>query len=180
MNIIEHQIFNEVKIIENFCAFDLRGSFIKIYNEDTFREMGIDSTTRETYYSISKKDTIRGMHFQQPPMDHDKIVHVVRGDVVDVIVDLRKSSSNYKRAISIHLSGNRPRSIYIPKGFAHGFKCLENDTIMLYNCSTVYSPEHDRGIRYDSIDYDWELADPIISDRDLSFPTLQEFESPFE
>lgn len=179
MKIYSHDIFPDIKIIENFAAFDSRGKFIKIYNEKEFEEMGIDSITRETYYSVSNKDVIRGMHFQVPPYEHDKIVHVIKGDVIDVVVDLRKESSHYGEAVAIHLSGSRPKSLYIPVGFAHGFKCLENDTIMLYNVSSIYSANCDCGILWSSIKYDWGISDPIITDRDSSFPKLTDFMSPF-
>ncbi len=179
MKLTSHAVFPEVKIIENFYAYDIRGGFIKIFNETEFQDMQIDSVTRETYYSISKKDVIRGLHFQVPPFEHDKIVHVIRGSVMDVIIDLRTDSPHFKQYITIHLTGNKPRSIYIPKGFAHGFKCLENDTIMLYNVSSVYNKECDCGILWNSIGLDWDVEDPIITDRDASFPTLKEYVSPF-
>ncbi len=179
MRMINHADFPEIKIIDNFYSFDIRGGFIKIYNEDEFKSLGIDAITRETYYSISKRDTIRGIHFQIPPYEHDKIVHVIRGSVMDVIVDLRRSSPNYKKYITIQLKGNKPKSIYIPKGFGHGFQCLEDDTIMLYNVSSVYNAECDAGVRWDTIGLNWQVEDPIISDRDLMFPGLDEFDSPF-
>lgn len=171
--------FADVKVIENFYQFDIRGSFIKLYNEEEFKKNGIDTSLKEVYYSTSQKDVIRGMHFQTPPYEHNKIIHVIQGSVIDVVLDLRRDSANYKKCLEIHLSGNKPRSIYVPKGFAHGFKCLENNTIMLYQVSTGYSPLHDMGIAYDSIGYEWNVDDPIISERDLGFCTLAEFESPF-
>lgn len=171
--------FEDVKVIENFFAFDIRGKFIKTYNDELFRELGIDVELKETYYSLSQQDVIRGMHFQMPPYEHDKIIHVIQGKVVDVVLDLRKESKTYKQFIDIKLTGNKPKSIYIPKGFAHGFKCMEDNTIMLYQVSTGYNAQHDAGIAYDSIGYDWGIDDPIVSERDRTFPTLSEFDSPF-
>ena len=178
MRIIETE-FNQVYIIENFCQYDMRGNFIKLYNEDQFQELGIDMQLKEIYYSTSQKDVIRGMHFQLPPYEHDKMVHVIRGNVTDVLVDLRKKSPHYKKVLEIHLTGNKPRSIFIPKGVAHGFKCLENNTVMLYQVTSGYSPSHDTGIAWNSIEYDWAVADPIISERDNNLISLKEFESPF-
>ena len=171
--------FEDVKIIEDFFSFDIRGSFIKLFNENEFEKYGLCSHYAETYYSISHKDTIRGMHFQLPPYEHTKLIHVIRGAAVDVIIDLRKSSPDYKKFITIQLSGNKPKSIYIPTGFAHGFKCIEDNTIMIYNVSTVYNSEADMGIFYDSIGYDWNIEEPIISERDKTHCTLEEFNSPF-
>lgn len=171
--------FEEVKIIENSYAYDIRGNFIKLFNQEEFIRLGLHTDFKETYYSTSQKDVIRGMHFQLPPYEHDKLIHVISGSVVDVILDLRKNSSTYKQCIAIHLTGNRPRSIYIPKGFAHGFKSLENNTIMLYQVTTGYQPNCDSGIAYDSIGYDWGIEDPILSERDQHFVTLKEFSSPF-
>jgi len=179
MELNSHDIFSEIKIIDNFAMFDERGRFIKIYNANEFDKLGINFSTRETYYSVSNKDVIRGMHFQAPPYEHDKIVHVLKGEIIDVIVDIRKGSPNYKKCISIHLSATKPKSIYIPIGFAHGFKCLENDTIMLYNVSSVYNRDCDAGILWNSIDYDWNISNPIVNSRDSSFCGLDEFESPF-
>ena len=171
--------FDQVYIIDNFCHFDIRGNFVKLYNHEAFREMGMDVELREVYYSTSQKDVIRGMHFQIPPCECDKVVHVIKGSVTDVLVDLRKKSPNYKKILEIQMNGNKPRSIFIPKGIAHGFKCLENNTVMLYQVTSGYSPEQDRGIAYDSIGYDWNISEPIISERDAGFISLEEFESPF-
>lgn len=176
---IKDSEFREVKIIENAYAYDMRGNFIKIFNEEEFLRLGLNTDFKETYYSTSQKDVIRGMHFQLPPYEHDKMIHVIYGSVIDVIVDLRKESENYKKYIAIRLTGNRPRSLYIPKGFAHGFQCLENNTVMLYQVTTGYQPNCDSGIAYDSIGYDWKVEDPILSERDQHFIPLQEFISPF-
>lgn len=176
---IKESEFKEVKIIENAYAYDIRGNFIKTFNEKEFQDLGLSTDFKETYYSTSQKDVIRGMHFQIPPYEHDKLVHVLCGSVVDVIIDLRKGSINYKKYMAIHLTGNKPRSLYIPKGFAHGFRCLENNTIMLYQVTTGYQPNCDSGIAYHSIPYNWDVEDPILSERDSHFITLEEFDSPF-
>jgi len=165
--------------LETVNFVDIRGSFQKLFNKEFFIENGLDSDFCEFYYSVNKKGVIRGMHFQIPPHDHTKLVYVSNGKILDVVVDLRKESPNYKKYIVIRLTGNRPRSLYIPKGFAHGFQCLENNTIMLYQVTTGYQPNCDSGIAYDSIGYDWKVEDPILSERDQHFITLQEFESPF-
>lgn len=171
--------FEDIKVIESNHAMDERGSFTKIFNEAEFLSMGLQTEYKETYFSISHKDVIRGMHFQIPPYDHEKLVHVIAGAIVDVIVDLRKESPNYKKYIAIPLTAERRQSIYIPKGFAHGFKSLEDNTVMLYQVASGYQPNSDSGIAYDSIGFDWEIDMPILSKRDLEFVGLEEFISPF-
>ncbi|ATA84873.1 dTDP-4-dehydrorhamnose 3,5-epimerase family protein [Capnocytophaga sputigena] len=164
-----------VYIIENFNAFDDRGLFVKTFNTDFLNQKGIDFQINESYYSISNKNVIRGMHFQLPPDDHQKLVYVISGSVIDVVLDLRKESKTYKQYISIELSDKNHKSVYIPKGLAHGFKSLENNTIMMYNVGTTYNPTSDAGIHYNSFGFNWDLEKPILSTRDLSFPTLDDF-----
>lgn len=171
-----------VFIINNFNAIDDRGAFVKTFNKNLFKENKIDFEIRESYYSISNKDVIRGMHYQLPPQDHEKLVYVVVGEIIDVVVDLRKSSSTYKKYISVKLSAENKKSIFIPKGLAHGFKSLVDDTITIYNVATEYSKNNDAGFRYDSFGFDWNIDRPILSERDCSFNTLKEFNeiNPFQ
>lgn len=176
---VESTEFEDVKIIEGISSGDSRGKFTKIFNEDFYSEFKLNMNVCETYYSVSNKNVIRGMHFQLPPYEHEKLVHVIQGSVIDVILDLRKDSMNYKKSIGIFLSADKPYSIYIPKGFAHGFKSLEDNTIMLYQVTSVYSPEHDTGIAYDTIGFDWGVENPIVSGRDQTFISLDNFKSPF-
>lgn len=158
---------------------DHRGGFVKTFQESLLLEKGINFNLRESYYSISKKDVIRGMHFQLPPHQHSKIVFCTKGAILDVIVDLRKDSPHYKQFVMQELSADNHKAFYIPEGFAHGFKALTEDAITYYLVSSEYQKDSDTGIRYDSIGFDWELSNPVISDRDLSFGTLAAFASPF-
>ena len=119
------------------------------------------------------------MHFQLPPHQHSKIVFCPRGAILDVIVDLRKGSNTYGHCRFAKLSAENHQAFYIPEGFAHGFKALTEDALTYYLVSSEYSPEHDTGIRYDSIGFDWEVDAPLISTRDLSFLLLKDFHSPF-
>ena len=160
-------------------SHDARGSFIKSYSDIVFRDAGIDFTLRESYYSFSKKDVIRGMHFQLPPWDHSKIVFCPQGSVLDVIVDLRKNSTTYQQYFVHELSAENHKAYYIPEGFAHGFKSLTDDALTHYLVSSEYNKEHDAGIRYDSIGMDWNVKEPILSARDLGFVRMGEFDSPF-
>lgn len=171
--------FPEVKLISNFCSQDTRGRFIKIYNEDIFAESGLRTDFAESYYSVSAKGTIRGLHFQTPPYDHAKLVHVIAGAAVDVVVDLRRDSGSYGKHIDIRFTSDKPQALYIPSGFAHGFHSLADNTTVIYYVTSGYSREHDAGVRWDSIEFDWKEQNPIVSERDSGFPALSEYESPF-
>ena len=158
---------------------DDRGSFFKTYNVESFSQSGLETNWQEEYFSLSAKNVLRGMHFQVPPKDHVKLVTCLSGAVLDVIVDLRKSSSTFKRCASFQLSEQNKKMLYIPKGCAHGFLSLCHNTLMFYKVSSVYSPHHDLGILWNSIDFNWSCINPIISERDRRQPSLQEFNTPF-
>lgn len=168
-----------LKILEPRIFEDIRGKFIKTFNDEFFKKQKIDFSIKETYYSISHKDVIRGMHFQIPPLDHIKLVYVASGRILDVVLDIRKGSPSYGKYFSIELSSDNGKILIIPKGLAHGFKSLENNTNVTYMQSTVYSPDNDKGIAFDSFGFDWECEKPKLSDRDKSFPILEEFKTPF-
>lgn len=158
---------------------DSRGSFIKSFSESRLHEAGIEFTLRESYFSFSKKDVIRGMHFQLPPHQHSKIVFCQLGAILDVTVDLRKNSPTYLQHFIHELSADNHKAIFIPEGFAHGFVALTDEALTYYLVSSEYNREHDTGIRYDSIGFDWGVESPVISARDLSFVAMKNFNSPF-
>lgn len=172
---IEKTALEGVYIINNFVAQDERGTFVKTFNKQNFVNNGLNFEIRESYFSISKKNVIRGMHFQLPPSDHEKLVYVPYGSILDVVIDLRKNSLTYKKFISIELSAENRKSIYIPKGLAHGFKSLEDNTITVYNVATEYDSKSDQGIKFDSFGFDWEANEVIMSFRDKEFMTLDHF-----
>lgn len=119
------------------------------------------------------------MHFQRSPADHVKLVCCIEGAVKDVVVDLRKNSATFGKHCVFSLSAEKANMLYIPKGVAHGFLTLSERAIMLYNVTSVYSPENDKGILWSSCGIDWQCDAPIISARDQTHPTLAEFDSPF-
>lgn len=166
-------------VIELFKFQDERGEFVKVFSEKTFVASKLNANFKEFFFSISRKDVIRGMHFQLPPFAHEKIVFVISGAILDVVVDLRKNTKTYGKVFSKILSAENRNAIYIPKGMAHGFKALENNSIVGYFTTTEYSKEHDTGIRWDSINFDWQCNNPIISERDKSFIRLEDFKTPF-
>lgn len=158
---------------------DLRGSFTKVFHEDSLRERGIDFTLRESYYSFSAKGVIRGMHFQTPPAQHAKIVFCPVGEILDVVLDIRTDSPTFGQHFSQILSAQNHLALYIPEGCAHGFRALSEGAMTFYLVSSVHNPDHDKGIRWDSFGFDWGVPDSILSDRDKGFPTLEAFRSPF-
>jgi dTDP-4-dehydrorhamnose 3,5-epimerase len=173
--VVQATEFEGVFLIDNFSAEDERGLFVKTFNDKSFKDFVLDFQIRESYYSVSKRDVIRGMHFQLPPLDHEKLVFVMQGAILDVVLDLRKNSATFGECMGVELSEENRQAIFLPKGVAHGFKSLKNNTITVYNVSSIYDAEHDRGVLYNSFGFDWELEHPILSNRDLSFPTLGDF-----
>lgn len=171
--------FEGLLIIQNRTLNDDRGLFHKLFNYDFFRTSKLDTEFKEFYYSTSNKNVIRGMHFQLPPYHHTKLVYVSHGRILDVVIDLRRSSVTYKKHFAIELDDINGRYLYIPIGFAHGFLSLENKTIVNYAQTSCYSKEHDNGILFNSFDFDWGIENPIISDRDLMFKELTNFKTPF-
>ncbi|HTO17139.1 MAG TPA: dTDP-4-dehydrorhamnose 3,5-epimerase [Edaphocola sp.] len=170
---------NGAKLLELSFFKDERGSFIKTFNSSLFKNFDIDFELKESYFSYSKKDVIRGMHFQLPPHDHSKIVFCPKGAILDIIIDLRKSSKTFGQYHSQILSEENNNAFFIPKGFAHGFKALENESITYYLVSSEYHKESDTGILWDSFGFDWKCKSPLISERDQLFIPLDHFNSPF-
>jgi dTDP-4-dehydrorhamnose 3,5-epimerase len=168
-----------LKIIQSRLATDERGSFAKTFHRSTFLSNGLTGDFSETYYSVSKRHVIRGMHFQLPPHDHDKLVNCLSGRVLDVVLDLRVGSPTYGECCSIPLDQETPQGVYIPAGCAHGFLCVSENATLLYNVTTEYSPQHDTGIRWDSFGFDWGTDNITISERDRTLPSLWGFDSPF-
>ena len=168
-----------VFIIEHDVYKDARGAFVKTFHKEEFSQMGLEWDFRESYYTRSKEDVIRGMHFQVPPHDHAKLVTIIHGTVVDVILDLRRSSPTLGQHVAVELSRENRKSIYIPRGCAHGFSVLGESAIVYYMVTSEHAPAHDKGIRFDSFGYDWKVGQPIISPRDLQFPKLAEYKDYF-
>ena len=159
---------------------DARGYFMKTFHWPTFERQGLDVQLKESFYTLSKKNVLRGFHFQVPPCDHDKLVYCVKGEVFDVVVDIRKKSPAYGKALGSVLSEDNGRELFIPKGLAHAFLTLSPEAVMVYNTTTPYSPKHDRGIHWKSVPVRWPIQKPIVSRRDRSFPVLENFNSPFK
>ena len=178
MKIISTKIPGCYEIFPNIHK-DPRGVFVKIFCYPTFKKFGLNTIFKEEYYSTSYKNVIRGLHFQLPPHDHIKLVYCISGIVKDVVVDLRIDSPTFGKHLSFNLSSEIGNMIYIPKGIAHGFCVLSKTSTLVYKTSSIYSPDRDSGIRWNSAKISWPTKNIIISDRDKSFSTLKDFNSPF-
>lgn len=168
-----------VLLIQNVVHSDLRGCFIKTYSEVDFSSSKINIDIREIFYSLSKKNVIRGMHFQLPPFEQAKLVSVVKGRINDVLLDLRIDSETFGKHTDIELRENDGNVLYIPPGVAHGFVSREEESVVLYAVDFRYTSDKESGIRYDSFGYDWKVDNPILSIRDLHFKRFDQFESSF-
>ncbi|MGI5084540.1 dTDP-4-dehydrorhamnose 3,5-epimerase family protein [Treponema putidum] len=166
-------------ILSNTFFSDERGSFKKVFTKNEFTDLNLEFSFKELYYSINRKDVIRGMHFQTPPHDHVKLVYVIHGAITDICLDIRKNSKTYGKYFSIELSGNDAKYLYIPRGIAHGFAARTDTAIVHYAQTSCYNKEHDCGIHYASFGYDWNIAQPIVSERDKAFPCMQTYEGVF-
>ena len=173
-----------IRIITPTRHGDARGWFMESWREDRLAEVGIDCRFVQDNHSFSAAvGTLRGVHFQTPPHSQAKLIRCTRGAVIDIAVDLRRGSPSYGQHVSVELSAENGRQIFIPEGFGHGFVTTAPDSELLYKCSTYYAPEADAGLRWDCPDLgiDWGLGgqEPILSDRDRRLPCLAEFDSPF-
>jgi dTDP-4-dehydrorhamnose 3,5-epimerase len=155
---------------------DSRGYFFESFRQDWLTNQGIEENWVQDNQSFSQKGTVRGLHFQRAPFAQAKLVRVISGKVLDVVVDLRKGSETFGAVFSTVLDADRNNQLYIPAGFAHGFSVLE-DAVFSYKCSNYYNKASEGGILWNdpSLRIDWGVAEPIISDKDKLWPTLEEF-----
>ena len=162
---------------------DARGAFYETFNEEKFKEIiNYKVTFKQDNESISKKNVLRGLHYQAPPFAQGKLVRVVRGRALDIALDIRKNSPTYGQFEMIELSEENKKQFWIPPGFAHGFVALEENTIFNYKCTNYYSPVSERTIQWNDpiLNINWGVNAPIISEKDqkgLDFATfVTEFE----
>ncbi len=158
---------------------DERGSFVKTFHRDLSAKHGLVTEFAEEFYSWSRRGVLRGLHFQLPPAQHTKVVTCLVGEVLDAVVDLRVGSPAYGRHALFPLRAEEATLLYIPEGVAHGFLAKSDNALMYYQVTSVHSPEHDAGIRWDTAGISWPSVEPIMSARDAAFPALKDFDSPF-
>ena len=178
---IEQTFIEGVLVIKPKIFYDSRGYFFEPYNKERYQSVGIESDFVQDNQSLSQKGALRGLHFQAPPFDQGKLVRVVKGSVMDVVVDIRKKSPTFGNHFLLELSEKNFLQLWIPSGFAHGFVTLEDNTIFEYKCSNYYNNQSEGGIRWNDAELgiEWDVANPIISDKDQELPLLKDFVSPF-
>ena len=176
--------FPGVFIFEPRVFEDSRGYFFEAYNEQTFSTGGIETRFIQDNQSFSRKGTIRGLHYQLEPWAQAKLVRVLQGVILDVVVDIRKGSPTYGRVLSVELSGENKKQLFIPRGFAHGFSVLSESADILYKCDQLYNKESESGILYcdPDLQIDWKV-DPgaeTVSEKDRQLPVFSSAKNNFE
>lgn len=168
----------DVKIVLPDVHRDARGYFAETYNEKRYFDAGIDAHFVQDNESCSSRGVLRGLHWQDGEHAQAKLVRVIRGAVWDVAVDLRQGSPTFGKSVSCELTAENCRQFFIPRGFAHGFVVLEDNTLFSYKCDNFYCPAAERGLRYDDPDINikWPSVgrDFLLSEKDLKHPSLKE------
>lgn len=161
---------------------DERGYFFEAYNKQKLKNEGFDQHFVQDNISKSSKHVLRGLHFQNPPYAQAKLVQVISGAVLDVAVDIRKNSPTYGEHYAIELSEKNNLLFFIPKGFAHGFLTLEDDTIFSYKCTELYNKEAEGAILWNDkhLTINWNVDNPIVSEKDNIAPSFESFNSQFK
>jgi dTDP-4-dehydrorhamnose 3,5-epimerase len=169
-----------LRIVEPDVYRDERGFFSETYNAERYAAFGIDQVFVQDNESVSRKGTVRGLHWQTGEASQAKLVRAVRGAVWDVAVDMRRNSPTFGRHFAVELTGENRKQLLIPRGFAHGFIALEDDTVFAYKCDRVYCREAERGMRFDDPELGFaypELGTPLIfSGKDRALPFFREVE----
>jgi dTDP-4-dehydrorhamnose 3,5-epimerase len=178
--LVENTNLKDCFVIKPKVLYDNRGYFFESFNKKTFNEhTGLEIDFVQDNQSQSKKGVLRGLHFQIGDYEQAKLVRVIKGSVLDVCVDLRENSETYLKHFSVILSEENKKQLFIPRGFAHGFVVLEDETIFSYKCDNYYHKESERGIIYNDtdLDIDWMLNEQelIVSEKDQALPTLNKF-----
>jgi len=184
MNFIRTAI-PDVVIIEPEVHGDERGYFVETFREDKLEAfLGYKINFCQDNESKSSRGVLRGLHYQLAPDAQTKLVRVIQGSVLDVAVDIRKGSPTFGQHVAVELTTENKRQMLVPRGFAHGFVVLENDTVFAYKVDSYYSPENDRGIAFDDIDLniDWQIphTELNLSAKDKIQPKLHETSDLFE
>ena len=179
MNVIDMEIAG-VKIVEPDIRRDGRGYFCETYNRRRYFDAGITAEFVQDNESFSMKGVVRGLHWQAAPFGQAKLVRVIRGRVLDVAVDIRKGSPTFGKHVAVELSDENGRQLFIPRGFAHGFMVLEDNTLFSYKCDNFYCPAAERGLKFDdpalNIKWPWPGRDYLLSEKDKQHPLLKDIE----
>jgi len=180
MEVIETKI-KDLLIIKPKVFADTRGYFFESYNADVFKQNNISVNFVQDNQSLSNTGVLRGLHFQAPPFEQGKLVRVITGAVLDVAVDIRKDSPTYGEHVALELTEENKTMFYIPTGFAHGFLTLRDNTIFSYKCTNVYNKSSEGCVLWNdaNLNINWNVTNPILSEKDLVGTPFKEFNSPF-
>ncbi len=162
---------------------DHRGEFFESYNTDRLNNLiGEKPFFFQDNISVSKKNVLRGLHFQRSPMAQAKLIQVFRGGILDVVVDLRLNSATYGQHYKVELNDQNRFQLWIPQGFAHGFLTLEDNTIFSYKCTSAYSKNHEMNLLWNDplLNIDWGITSPLLSEKDKLGQPFENFDSPFK
>lgn len=180
---IEKTVIKDLVLVTPAVHEDSRGCFFEAYSKSKFRDLGITIDFVQDNQSFSKKGTLRGLHYQNPPFAQTKLVRVLQGEIMDVAVDLRKDSPTYGKSFSVLLSSENKKQLLVPQGFAHGFSVLSETAVVLYKCDQFYNKGSEGGIKFDdsflNIDWGMDLVDAIVSEKDLILPNFVNCNSQF-
>lgn len=180
---IEKTFIKDLLIIEPLLFGDERGYFFESYNKVKFADLGIDIEFVQDNQSFSKIGTLRGLHYQNPPFAQTKLIRVLEGEIIDIVVDLRKDSPTYRKSFRILLSAENKRQLLVPQGFAHGFSVISETASVMYKCDQFYNKASEGGIKYDdpSLNIDWgmDLEEAIVSEKDQILPFIDNCNSLF-
>jgi len=176
--IIQKTDLDPVLLIKPKTHRDDRGEFVEVFREHVLHEAGISVSFVQDNVSKSKSKALRGLHYQLPPASQLKLVMAVSGTILDVVVDMRQNSPTFKQHYSAVLSDENRHMIYVPTGFAHGFSVLSDEAIVYYKCNDYYSKDLERGVRWNDpeLDIDWNISDPVLSEKDGSLPLLKDID----
>ena len=180
---LETTTIQDLVIINPAVFNDERGYFFEAYNKEKFCALGITIDFVQDNQSFSKKGTLRGLHYQNPPHAQTKLVRVLQGEIIDVAVDLRKDSATFGHSFSIKLTAENKKQLLVPQGFAHGFSVISETAVVLYKCDQYYNKASEGGIRFDdaqlNIDWGMDLKEAIVSEKDLVLPDFKSCNSEF-
>ncbi len=175
--------FKDLVIIEPKIFEDERGYFFESFNKNKFQEQGLNFDFFQDNQSKSNYGVLRGLHFQLNPKAQSKLVRVLQGSIWDVAVDLRKNSATFGKWFGLELSAENKKQLLIPKGFAHGFSVLSDETVVLYKCDDYYSPQDERGIIYNDsfLNIDWKIpaSKVVLSAKDEKHPQFNSVDNNF-
>jgi dTDP-4-dehydrorhamnose 3,5-epimerase len=165
----------EVLLVKPDVFEDHRGFFMETFHHRKYAGKGIDRVFVQDNYSHSKRDILRGLHYQLRKAQA-KLVYVVRGEIFDVVVDIRRGSPTFGQWVGTLLSEENKHQMFVPEGFAHGFCVLSETADVVYKCTDVYDPEDDYGVLWEdaSLHIDWPITDPILSEKDSRNPSLKD------